>query len=114
MNELNDRAREHAEASRRRLIVIGGGGEGGYQTNTTTYWNPARVVVYRFYDSTGGGVSVFGPTETLPDVPANSVQFSGSDDENVTDVTITDKWTEPPWEGWRAISISTIARAVAP
>lgn len=66
MDELNDRAREHIEAPRRRIAK---GIGGGYQTDTVTYWNPAGLVVYRSYANSGGGVSVFGPTEPLPDVP---------------------------------------------
>jgi hypothetical protein len=112
MAGLNDRAREHGEASRRRLKSIGeGGGDGGYQTYTVTYWNPAGVVVFRFYEATGGIESVFGPTETLPNVPAKMVLFTGKDDGDDVDFTITDRWTESPWEGWKSVSTTTIAPA---
>jgi hypothetical protein len=105
MAELNERAREHAEASRRLL-----GGEGGPrpETESVTYWNPAGEIVYWLYSSNYGGGSGGGSAENLPDVPPNVVQHSESGGQGGVVSTTIDNWTVPPWEGWKAVFIFTI------
>jgi hypothetical protein len=105
MAELNDRAREHSEEAHRLL-----GGDGGSRpiTDSATYWNPAGVVVYEYYSSSYGGGWSYGPTETLPDVSPNHVLHSGTTGAGGTTFTTIDLWTQPPWEGWKAVLIITM------
>ena len=102
MAELNDRAREHAEASR----LVGAGAIEAPYSVSVTYVNSAGEGVYSFRDY-DGHESAFGPTEPLPDVSPNSVVIHGGGSGSSRVSTIIDDWTVSPWAGWRAVFIFT-------
>jgi hypothetical protein len=95
--QLNERAREHAEAASKvdaRPLQVN-------WAQSVTYWNPQGKAVYGFYDN-DGHVLVSGPTQELPTMPANIFHRGSSGGEYFAVVTVTEDWTVSPWAGWKA------------